>query len=52
MNVGNLLDVHLVSAGLSVSLFIFRFWLGIGERPQAFARWMRVFAPVIDTVLY
>lgn len=46
-----LLCVHLISIVLSVGFLALRFWLRYQEHSLAFARWTRVFPPVIDTVL-
>ena len=46
-----LLNVHLISIALSVSLLTLRFWWRYTDARLARARWTRIVPPVVDTVL-
>lgn len=46
-----LLNVHLISIAISVSLLTLRFWWRYTEARLARARWTRIVPPVVDTVL-
>jgi uncharacterized membrane protein SirB2 len=46
-----LINVHLTSVALTISLFVLRYWWQFTQNPRANARWTRVVPHVIDSVL-
>lgn len=44
-------QLHMLAAGLSVTLFMMRAWWSVRESPQLHRRWVRVLPHVIDTLL-
>ncbi|KNC91046.1 invasion regulator SirB2 [Trabulsiella odontotermitis] len=46
------LAVHVVTAVLSVSLFVLRYWWTYQRSPRLSARWVRVMPHAVDTLLF